>query len=135
MTKYGRVMWVAIAAATLGGAALAFVGPRVDADARKQHRLLVLVNCDVPATMNLALNNATDVEQYYKDAGEKVQIEIVTFGPGLHMLRDDTSPVKDRIKAILEKTSSISFDACGNTQEKMGRPRTRRSRWSRRLPS
>ena len=121
MTKYGRVMWVAIAAATLGGAALAFVGPPVGADARKQHRLVLQVNSDDPAMMNLALNNATNVEQYYKDAGEKVQIEIVTFGPGLHMLREDTSPVKDRIKAISEKTSSISFDACGNTQEKMGK--------------
>ena len=53
--------------------------------------------------MNLALNNAANVEQYYKDRGEKVEIEVVTFGPGLHMLRDDTSPVKDRIKAIAEK--------------------------------
>ena len=44
--------------------------------------------------MNLALNNATNVVQYYKDLGEKVTIEVVTFGPGLHMLRDDTSPVK-----------------------------------------
>ena len=126
MTKYGRVMWAAIAAATLGGAALAFVGPPVGADARKQHRLVLQVNSDDPAMMNLALNNATNVEQYYKDAGEKVQIEIVTFGPGLHMLREDTSPVKDRIKAISEKTSSISFDACGNTQEKMGKAETKK---------
>jgi len=43
----------------------------------------------------LALNNATNAEQYYRDLGEQVEIEIVTFGPGLHMLRDDTSPVKD----------------------------------------
>ena len=69
--------------------------------------------------MNLALNNATNVEQYYKDQGEKVEIEVVTFGPGLHMLRDDTSPVKDRIKAIAEKSRSISFKACGNTQDNM----------------
>ena len=43
----------------------------------------------------------------------------MTYGPGLHMLRDDTSPVKDRIKAIAEKAPSISFKACGNTQERM----------------
>ena len=52
------------------------------------------VNANDPATMNLALNNATNVAQYYKDRGEKVAIEVVTFGPGLHMLRDDTSPVR-----------------------------------------
>ena len=88
---------------------------------KKVHRLVLQVNTNEPATMNLALNNATNVEQYYKSLGEKVEIEVVTFGPGLHMLRSDTSPVKDRIKAIAEKTSSISFKACGNTQEKMGK--------------
>ncbi len=89
--------------------------------AHKVHRLVLQVNTNEPAMMNLALNNATNVEQYYKTRGEKVEIEVVTFGPGLHMLRDDTSPVKDRIKAIAEKMPSISFKACGNTQENMGK--------------
>jgi intracellular sulfur oxidation DsrE/DsrF family protein len=121
MTNYGRAMLAGTAAAVLCGAALALVGLPVGADAGKQHRLVLQVNSDDPATMNLALNNATNVEQYYKDAGEKVQIEIVAFGPGLHMLREDTSPVKGRIKVISEKTPSISFDACGNTRENMGK--------------
>ena len=85
----------------------------------KLHRLILQVNTNEPAIMNLALNNATNVAQYYKDLGEKVAIEVVTFGPGLHMLRDDTSPVKARIKAISESTPEISFKACGNTQENM----------------
>jgi uncharacterized protein len=86
---------------------------------KKQHRLVLQVNTNDPAMMNLALNNATNVAQYYNDLGEKVTIEVVTFGPGLHMLRDDTSPVKARIKAIKESTPTISFKACGNTQENM----------------
>ena len=90
--------------------------PAVD---KKLHHLVLQVNTNEPATMNLALNNATNVAQYYKDLGENVEIEVVTFGPGLHMLRDDTSPVKARIKAITESTPSISFKACGNTQENM----------------
>ena len=90
--------------------------PAVD---KKLHHLVLQVNTNDPATMNLALNNATNVAQYYKDLDEKVAIEIVTFGPGLHMLRDDTSPVKARIKSIKESTPSISFKACGNTQENM----------------
>jgi intracellular sulfur oxidation DsrE/DsrF family protein len=95
--------------------------PAAPAVAKKAHRLILQVNTSEPAMMNLALNNATNVEQYYKDLGEKVEIEIVTFGGGLHMLREDTSPVKDRIKAIAEKMPSISFKACGNTQENMGK--------------
>ena len=105
-------------AAMAQGKELATVPP-AQAVAKKAHRLVLQVNTNDPAMMNLALNNATNVDQYYKSLGEKVEIEVVTFGPGLHMLRDDTSPVKDRIKTIAEKTPSISFKACGNTQENM----------------
>ena len=93
--------------------------PTVAAIAHKTHHLILQVNTNDPAMMNLALNNATNVEQYYKARGEKVEIAVVTFGPGLNMLRDDTSPVKDRIKAIADKSPSISFKACGNTQDNM----------------
>ena len=71
--------------------------------------------------MNLALNNAANAEQHYKSIGEQIQIEIVTFGPGLNMLRDDTSPVKERIKQIGETSKSIAFAACDNTRTNMSK--------------
>jgi len=83
------------------------------------HRLILQVNTNEPAAMNLALNNATNVTQHFKTLGEKVEIEVITFGPGLHMLRDDTSPVKARIEEMALSTPEVSFKACGNTQEKM----------------
>ncbi|MBH5402524.1 hypothetical protein HZZ13_32745 [Bradyrhizobium sp. CNPSo 4010] len=87
--------------------------------AKQSHRLILQVNSNEPAMMNLTLNNATNVAQYYRDHGEPVSIEIVTFGPGLHMLRDDTSPVKPRIEVLAMSNPEISFKACGNTQENM----------------
>jgi len=92
--------------------------PGVD---KMAHRLVLQVNTNEPAVMNLALNNAANAEQHYKSIGEKVQIEIVTFGPGLNMLRDDTSPVKERIKSLAETSRSISFAACDNTRANMSR--------------
>jgi intracellular sulfur oxidation DsrE/DsrF family protein len=89
--------------------------------AAKTHRLVLQVNSDEPAIMNLTLNNASNVEQYYKSRGEPVEVEIVAFGPGLHMLREDTSPVKDRLRKMAEAGSTISFKACGNTRENMAR--------------
>ena len=85
------------------------------------HRLILQVNSNEPAMMNLALNNASNVVQYYKDLGEKVSIEVVTFGLGLHMLRDDTSPVKARIEVLALSSPEISFKACGNTRENMSK--------------
>ena len=67
------------------------------ADRTRPHRLSVQVDVNDPAVMNLALNNVSNTAQHYSDLGQKVEIEVVAFGPGLHMLRDDTSPVKARI--------------------------------------
>jgi len=85
----------------------------------RDHHLILQVNTNDPAAMNLALNNAMNVTQYYKGLGEKVKVEVITFGPGLHMLREDTSPVKARIETMALSTPEVSFKACGNTQENM----------------
>ncbi|QQN62974.1 hypothetical protein JIR23_26055 [Bradyrhizobium diazoefficiens] len=85
----------------------------------KEHRLILQVNSNDAAAMNLTLNNATNVVQHYKDVGEEVKIEVITFGPGLHMLRADTSPVKDRIETMSVSTPEVMFKACGNTRENM----------------
>ena len=91
------------------------------AEDQKPHRLVIQVDQDDPAVMNLALNNATNVLDYYRAKGESVDLDIVTYGPGLNMLRADTSPVKDRIKRIkdLAFPSTVQFSACNNTRENM----------------
>jgi uncharacterized protein len=81
-----------------------------------KHKVAIQVNQNDKAVMDLALNNAKNVVDYYKSKGESVAIEIVTYGPGLHMLRADTSPVKDRIGPMSLENSNIAFIACGNTQ-------------------
>jgi hypothetical protein len=80
------------------------------------HKVAIQVNQNDKAVMDLALNNAKNVIDYYKEKGETVAIEIVTYGPGLHMLRADTSPVKDRIAPMSLENPNLKFIACGNTQ-------------------
>ena len=86
---------------------------------QKEHHLILQVNANDAAAMNLALNNATNVAEYYEKAGEPVKIEVVTFGPGLNMLRNDTSPVKARIETMALSRPEVSFKACGITRENM----------------
>jgi hypothetical protein len=83
--------------------------------------VVIQVDQNDPAVMNLALNNATNVIEYYRAKGEEVNVDVVTYGPGLHLLRADTSPVKDRIKNLkaLAFPSKIQFSACNNTKEGM----------------
>jgi intracellular sulfur oxidation DsrE/DsrF family protein len=72
-------------------------------------------------TMDFALNNVTDVIEHYRGLDQTVAVEIMACGPGLHMLRIDTSPVKERIKQIRETASpsTIQFSACNNTKQSM----------------
>jgi len=112
-----RVLFSAIAAALV----MAFAASSGFAADKKEHRVSIQVDQNDPAVMNLALNNANNIIEQYKSQGETVQIELVTYGPGLHMLRSDTSPVQDRIKQTVDASfpSSVKFIACNNTKEGM----------------
>jgi uncharacterized protein len=64
------------------------VGQRaVAADARKTHRLALHVDQNDATVMKLALNNARNAYDLYKERGEEVAIEIVAYSQGLHWLR------------------------------------------------
>lgn len=95
--------------------------PKKAATSEKVHKIAIQVNENNPQLMNLALNNASNIITYYKKAGEKVIVEIVTFGPGLHMLRDDTSPVKGRVQSMALENPELTFAACANTQANMSK--------------
>jgi intracellular sulfur oxidation DsrE/DsrF family protein len=85
----------------------------------KVHRLAIHVDQKDPAVMNLALNNTRNVYEHYKELGEEVAVEIVAYHQGLHMLREDTSPVKDKIKEMRAKLKNLTFAACNNTKRAM----------------
>lgn len=85
------------------------------------HKVAIQVNTNDSATMTLALNNAQNVISYYKQKNEIVDVQIVTYGPGLHMLRDDTSPVKSRVATMSLENPNLKFAACANTQQNMAK--------------
>jgi intracellular sulfur oxidation DsrE/DsrF family protein len=107
-----------LASVALMSMALASASPAADG---KTHRIAIQVDQNDPQVMNLALNNATNVIEYYRARNEDVDVDIVTYGPGLHMLRADTSPVQDRIKHLKEMAfpGKIQFSACNNTKQGM----------------
>jgi intracellular sulfur oxidation DsrE/DsrF family protein len=106
--------------ATAALLSIAFAASSFAADT-KPHRVAIQVNQNDPQVMNLALNNATNVLEYYRGKNEEVEIDIVTYGPGLHMLRSDTSPVQDRLKRLKEMAfpGKVQFSACNNTKQSM----------------
>jgi uncharacterized protein len=87
----------------------------------KPHRIAIHVDQNDPVVMNQALNNASNVVEYYRAKNEDVDLDIVAYGPGLHMLRADTSPVQDRVKRLKDMAfpGKIQFSACNITKQGM----------------
>jgi intracellular sulfur oxidation DsrE/DsrF family protein len=91
------------------------------AAAEGPHRLALQISDSDPAKMNAVLNVAANVSKYYSDKGEEVEIQIVAFNAGLHMLREDTSKVKPRLQSFRQGMPNVSFIACQNTLDAMTR--------------
>lgn len=108
------------AAATASAAAVPAASEAADMTMGKGgHRLSMSITQNDPAVMNLALNNAANASSYYDGQGQSVQIEIVAYGPGLHMFRADDSPVKARLADFKSGMPNVTFSACGNTLKTM----------------
>ena len=88
---------------------------------KKQHKLAIHVDQNDPAVMRLALGNSRNAHELYAAMAENIAIEIVCYSQGLHMLRDDTSPVKDEIRQTRQKVPQLAFGACNNTKRAMER--------------
>lgn len=82
----------------------------------KLHRYVIQVSRDDTEGMNLALNNAINAKKLYDSRGEQFQVEIVAYGPGILMLRDDKSPVRDRIVEAQKEIPNLVLSMCGNAK-------------------
>ena len=85
----------------------------VESPAAKE-RLVIQVSDADPGKWNLALNNAKNVQQ--AEGAGNVDVEIVTYGPGIGMLKKD-SVVGNRIAE--SKQAGIKIVACQNTMRGM----------------
>ena len=102
---------------------LAAASTRAEAAKPKAHRLAIHVDEREEEKMNLALNNAANVVRLYDGKGEMAEIEIVAYGPGLHMLREDTAPpkIKARVAEFAQSMPAVNFSACNNTRVGMAK--------------
>jgi hypothetical protein len=97
------------------------VAPKPAQMSKAPHRVVIQISQNDPAVMNIALNNAENLTEFYKARGETVEIEFVAYGPGLSMVRSDTSPVKDRLAQMSNSMKNVTFSGCGNTLAKQSK--------------
>jgi intracellular sulfur oxidation DsrE/DsrF family protein len=104
---------VVMLAALLVAATAAFSSPSVAQQASGRHKLVLQVSDGDAAKWNLALNNAENVQQAL--GKDKVDVEIVAYGPGLGMLTAE-SKVAARLNGAMD--NNVALLACGTTMKK-----------------
>ena len=85
----------------------------------EKRQIVLHVNFKDDAGYTFVLNNCENIAEYYAEKGNEVEIRVVTHGLGLHMLREDTSPVKERLGKMDAAMDNLNFYACTNTVERM----------------
>ena len=81
-----------------------------------EEKIVLQISDPNPFKQTLVLNVAGNVLKHYGQ--DKVEIEIVAFGPGLRLLFAENAN-KGRIKALT--SSGVKFSACKNTIKNMGK--------------
>jgi hypothetical protein len=110
MQTTSRRSFTVLAGAALAGALL----PTWATAQAVRNRALFQVTDNDPARWNMILNNMQNLREGV--AGEPVEIELVAYGPGLLMLKADSS-VKQRISEALK--TGVKVNACQNTMNGM----------------
>lgn len=85
------------------------------------HKLVLQISDNNQQKMNTVLNVAANVSRLYSERGEEIDIKIVAFNAGLHMLRSDTSPISKRIANFSAGMPNVEFQACNNTRTAMAK--------------
>lgn len=79
-----------------------------------EKRVVLQISDNDPFKQTLVLNVASNLIKYY--GPDKVDVEIVAFGPGLRLMFADNANL-DRIKGL--DSNGVRFAACSNTIAKM----------------
>lgn len=97
-------------AAILSLSALLMGGCATAQTAAATNRVVFQVSDNDPGKWNLALNNAKNVQDAF--GGDKVEVEIVVYGPGIGMLKAE-SPTANRVTGATK--AGVQIVACENT--------------------
>jgi intracellular sulfur oxidation DsrE/DsrF family protein len=81
-----------------------------------EHRLALQLSDNDPSKQGLIISIANNLLKAYDP--DKIAIEVVTFGPGVDLLRPD-NPNRQRVESLIAQ--GVKFDVCLNTVDSIER--------------
>jgi intracellular sulfur oxidation DsrE/DsrF family protein len=112
---FGGAIMVGLLAATLPSLAPAEQAPLPDKPFA-EHRIVLQLSDNDPRKQGLVISVANNLLKFYDP--DKVAIEVVTFGPGIDLLRPDNSNRK-LVESLVAQ--GVRFDVCLNTVDTIER--------------
>lgn len=86
-------------------------------------RLLLHVTTGDAKKLSTVLEETELLLQEYGDRSADVQVQILTNGAGLNLVRADVSPVAAQVRALKQRYGNVNFLACKNAIERLQRER------------
>lgn len=118
----GMMLVIGLFAGWLGNAQLgseAHSFAQLSTAATMPQNVLLHLNSNDPQKMAAALDYAEQFLTTQREQGRQVQLELMTNDSGTELLRSDTSPYAQRIRALQSEYSNISLLACANAVERL----------------
>jgi intracellular sulfur oxidation DsrE/DsrF family protein len=81
-----------------------------------EHHLVLQLSDDSATKVDLVISVANNLLKFY--GPDRVDIEVVTFGPGVHLL-EAANPKRRRVDSLIAQ--GVRFDVCMNTIETIAR--------------
>lgn len=106
MKRYIQAAVLAIGAIFVTGCATTAMAPKA--------KVVFQVSDNDAGKWNLALNNAKNVQDSY--GADKVDVEIVVYGPGIGMLKGESTAAN---RVIAATKAGVAVVACENTMQAM----------------
>lgn len=95
-----------------------FAATSARADEPTKNRAVFQVSSEDRRLQAMALGNVHNYAAHYKAKGEPFAVEIVAFGPGFSMLRDEMSMVKGNVENLAKDLGpALTISACQNTRK------------------
>ena len=112
---FGNVAMAALMAATVPSVVRAQQAPLPDKPFA-EHRVVLQLSDNDPRKQGLVISVAYNLLKFYDP--DKVAIEVVTFGPGIDLLRPDSTSRK-LVESLVAQ--GVRFDVCLNTVDSIER--------------
>jgi intracellular sulfur oxidation DsrE/DsrF family protein len=81
--------------------------------------VILHLSSDAPGKVDAALDRTQNLLDLYQKLGRNVRVELVVNGPGLDLLRSDTSPAAARVRALQARYHNLTFLACRKAIERL----------------